>query len=462
MASDLIIAIGIWSVTLRSQWRGLVWETILVITTVGVLTTVTSYSRHLYKARVCAIRSAELAGIAWVVLIDSLGALVVAELVAVHLRTRWLIVTAIVQFLVAALFRGTFSRWLTGQRMAGQFSRDVVLVGDNDEAASLFRLISVHPEAGYRLVGCIGDPEAIPARGITLPWLGPLEGVVQSLGSVKGVVIASSALAPADLNRVVRALCHGGIHVHVSTGLAGISHRRIRPLPLAREPLFYLEPSSLDSSRLAAKRGLDLVLATILLVLSSPLLLLAALAVKLQDRGPVIYRQQRIGLHGRPFGLYKFRTMITDASAQLPALQAQNQRSGPLFKLVRDPRVTRVGRILRASSMDELPQLINVLKGQMSMVGPRPALAEEVAEFDEDLLARHDVRPGLTGLWQVEARDNPSFAAYRRLDLFYLENWSVLFDLAIIGATGGVVLRRACGKAFRRRQTTAVAPSVLD
>ena len=167
------------------------------------------------------------------------------------------------------------------------------------------------------------------------------------------------------------------------------------------------------------------------------------MAIKLDDGGPIFYRQERIGRDGRPFEVVKLRTMIPDASAQLAGLIELNERKGPLFKLSYDPRVTRVGRILRATSIDELPQFFNVLRGEMSLVGPRPALPAEVAQFDVELLERASVSPGITGLWQVEARDSPSFDAYRRLDLFYVDNWSITMDLSILTATFGVVIGRA-------------------
>ena len=158
----------------------------------------------------------------------------------------------------------------------------------------------------------------------------------------------------------------------------------------------------------------------------------------------MLFRQRRVGRDGVEFEMLKFRSMCVDAEARLAALKlVGNDRTGPLFKLDGiDPRVTRIGRFLRASSLDELPQLLNVLRGDMSLVGPRPALAAEVAEFPADLNARHRVRPGITGLWQVEARDNPSFEAYRRLDLFYVENWSLVLDLVILLGTVEQVLAR--------------------
>jgi lipopolysaccharide/colanic/teichoic acid biosynthesis glycosyltransferase len=204
---------------------------------------------------------------------------------------------------------------------------------------------------------------------------------------------------------------------------------------MAYEPIFYLEPVSLTRAQVATKRAIDLLLTSFALVLAVPLLLVAALAIKLDDGGPVLFRQRRVGRDGRTFTILKLRTMVLDAEQRLEALKDRNERTGPLFKLTSDPRVTRVGRILRACSVDELPQLFNVLRGEMSLVGPRPALPSEVADFDEVLLARTQVLPGMTGLWQVEARESAEFSTYRRLDLFYVENWSVTLDLVVLLAT---------------------------
>jgi len=167
-----------------------------------------------------------------------------------------------------------------------------------------------------------------------------------------------------------------------------------------------------------------------------------ALAIKFTDGGPVFFRQERVGRHGTLFPMVKFRSMVVDAEAKRGQLEAANERNGPLFKIDHDPRVTRIGRFLRATSFDELPQLFNVLRGEMAIVGPRPALASEVSQFDERLLDRLKVRPGMTGLWQVEARDNPHFGAYRRLDLFYVDNWSLNLDLVIVVATIDQLLAR--------------------
>jgi lipopolysaccharide/colanic/teichoic acid biosynthesis glycosyltransferase len=206
----------------------------------------------------------------------------------------------------------------------------------------------------------------------------------------------------------------------------------------------------------------DIAVASVVTVLTAPVLLLAAIAVKLEDRGPVLFRQERVGRDGVPFVMLKLRSMVPDAEARQAQVGELNERSGPLFKASDDPRVTRVGRILRATSIDELPQLFNVLRGSMSLVGPRPALASEVEHFDEALQARTRVMPGVTGLWQVEARDSASFADYRRLDLFYLENWSVGFDLVIMLSTVLAVPKRALrSRSQRRRRAVAMATTSL-
>ena len=182
------------------------------------------------------------------------------------------------------------------------------------------------------------------------------------------------------------------------------------------------------------------------------------MAIKVHDRGPVIFSQERVGRNGVPFRILKLRTMVTDAEQRLVDLRERNERSGPLFKLDHDPRVTPIGRLLRLTSLDELPQLWNVLRGEMSLVGPRPALPVEVASFDDELLERSRVLPGITGLWQVEARDNPSFDSYRRLDLFYVENWSITLDLVILLSTLETELVRVARGLTRRGEATAESP----
>jgi lipopolysaccharide/colanic/teichoic acid biosynthesis glycosyltransferase len=204
---------------------------------------------------------------------------------------------------------------------------------------------------------------------------------------------------------------------------------------------------------LSVKRVADVVVASMVLVLTSPILLVSALAVKLSDGGPVFFHQVRIGQDGRRITIRKIRSMTVDAEEQLDDLRELNERTGPLFKVDDDPRITRVGHWLRASSIDELPQLLNVLDGSLSLIGPRPALPDEVAQFDDEMLGRLRMRPGVTGLWQVEARHNPSYFAYRHLDLFYVENWSLGLDVTILVATARTVVGDAL-RSLRRGSST--------
>jgi lipopolysaccharide/colanic/teichoic acid biosynthesis glycosyltransferase len=207
----------------------------------------------------------------------------------------------------------------------------------------------------------------------------------------------------------------------------------------------------------AGKRVLDITTAALLLVLTAPVMAVAALAIKAHDRGPVLFRQVRIGRDGEPFTLLKLRTMEVDAEARLAELRHRNERNGPLFKVSSDPRITPIGGLLRSTAIDELPQLLNVITGRMSIVGPRPALPAETAEFDEELKRRHVVKPGVTGLWQVEANHKASFDEYRRLDLFYVDNWSIAMDVAIMIDTVPSLARRGL-RALRRPAPSAPAP----
>ena len=188
------------------------------------------------------------------------------------------------------------------------------------------------------------------------------------------------------------------------------------------------------------KRTLDTTLSFLALAALSPVMLAIAMAVKLDSEGSVFYKAQRIGRKGRNFTCYKFRTMVQDADRRKKDLEHMNERDGILFKIANDPRITRLGRFLRKYSLDELPQFYNVLRGDMSLVGPRPPMANEVEQYDLAHLRRLDVLPGITGLWQVEARQDPSFDSYISLDTAYVENWSLLMDLRILARTVGVVV----------------------
>jgi exopolysaccharide biosynthesis polyprenyl glycosylphosphotransferase len=414
-------------------------------------------SQRLYRSRTCSVKPVELVKLWRASLVVGVFGIAIDRCFGLKPSVALVVLRPAVSFLLLAVVRDLFRAWLNSQRRQGRFTRPVVVLGTNDEALSLHSLIEGHPELGYRVKGVVGDePPPDPA----VPWLGPVSDTARILEShgVSGVMVATTAFSGPVLNPVIRQLLDRGIHVQLSTGLRGIAGQRMSVTALAYESLFYLEHATLTGWQTRLKRALDVSLSLLLLSLSLPLLAVAAVAIRLEDGAPSIFRQVRVGRHGQPFTLYKLRTMVKDAEAHLAALARDNQRSGPLFKIEDDPRTTRLGRILRATSVDELPQLVNVLKGEMSLVGPRPALPSEVAEFDPAVLARHSVLPGITGLWQVEARDKAQFEAYYRFDLYYVENWSITLDVAIIWSTIQSVLGRSLLTILGRRSKAAASP----
>jgi exopolysaccharide biosynthesis polyprenyl glycosylphosphotransferase len=424
-------------------------------------------SAGLYRSRVSSVRAIELARLPRVACLSAAAGLVAAA----HLDDRPLplvhvLAGAVVSACTLVFARGTFDAYMRQARTRGRYCRSLVLVGGGAEAAELRDRLAQHPELGFRLAGRVGsaDDEVIPGVEV----LGPVDELLEITrrSGANGVVITAAAMSETDRTPLVNRLLAAGLHVHVSAGLRGLDPRRLQVVPIAHEPLFYVEPATLQPYQLRVKRVFDVVVAALAIVLLSPVLAVAALAIKVHDHGPVLFRQTRVGRHGKTFTCLKLRTMRVGAELEQAVLD--NDRRGPLFKSASDPRVTRVGRFLRISSIDELPQLFNVLRGEMSLVGPRPALPEEVAQFDSELLRRLDVPPGLSGIWQVEARDVPAFDAYRRLDLYYVENWRFGLDVIVLVLTAQVVVSRIIRHVVRRHRDELVVgagevqPVVLD
>ncbi|HQF94607.1 MAG TPA: sugar transferase [Microthrixaceae bacterium] len=411
--------------------------------------------QRLHQARVAARRAAELSGIARSALFAGLFLAAFADIYGVAFPIARIIAGGLLTVALLSTCRAIFSSWLRTQRALGKYARNLLLVGTNAEAVSLKQLLDTHPELGYHVAGITGDEEGYRNHAWGVPYLGESASTLEAVVDIDadGVLIAASAIDGTELNGLSRELLRHEVHVHLSSGLQGIDHRRLRPLPLAHEPLFYLERSTLSSGQMRVKRALDIVLSATTLLLTSPILIVAAIAIKINDGGPVLFTQRRVGRNCTPFTVYKLRTMVPDAEARLNEVLETlgNGRDNVLFKLDNDPRRTKVGRFLEATSLDELPQLFNVLNGSMSIVGPRPALPEEVAKFDDELMDRFNVPPGVTGLWQVEARDNPSFSAYRRLDLFYVENWNLLLDLVLMMETCSSVAARVLRRGKKSR-----------
>ncbi|MEU7935033.1 sugar transferase [Micromonospora echinofusca] len=326
------------------------------------------------------------------------------------------------------------------------WSRKVLVVGDTAHVLELVHTLRREPYAGYQVVGaCIPDALLAPVaqRLGDVPVVGSFRGIPEAataIGADTVAVTASGELTATRLRRLGWQLEGTGIDLVVAPALTDVAGPRIHTRPVAGLPLIHVEAPEFRGARKLVKGFVDRAVSSVALTLLLPLLAAIALAIKIDSRGPVLFRQTRVGQGGREFGVYKFRTMVVNADALLAALAARNETDGLMFKMRDDPRVTRIGRLLRKWSLDELPQLVNVLLGHMSLVGPRPPLPSEVARYDGDVARRLLVKPGMTGLWQVSGRSDLSWEDGIRLDLYYVENWSLAADLTILWKTFGAVV----------------------
>lgn len=345
--------------------------------------------------------------------------------------------------------RRLWRRWLGAKRVSGQFVHDVLVVGEASNASGLIGAFASVPEAGYRVIGvCTSTTDADRVDGV--PVLGSEHEAAQLAIELGVDVVACGAvhrLGSAGLRRLGWALEGSGIELVVSPGLTEIAGPRVLTRPVAGLPLLYVEAPKFSGPRLIVKSLVDWLGALLLLIVMSPLMLVVAALVKLHDGGPVFFRQERVGLDGDTFRMFKFRSMVPDAEERLEEVKCHarervrlavhgdgrlpeesTRESGVLFKMEDDPRVTPLGRFIRRYSIDELPQLFDVLAGRMSLVGPRPPLPSEVLQYEHDGHRRLLVRPGMTGLWQVNGRSNLTWEQSVRFDLYYVENWSVALD----------------------------------
>lgn len=444
---DLTAGFLTWLVVLASPGRGVWPDEVQAVGAALVLSIVVVAAlglQKLYLARVCSVRSFEMAGLARAAAVSAFAAWGLDQIWSLHLSPLGAFIAAVSLTLLLSLFRSWYGVWLRRCRAQGRFCRMVCILGTDGESEALVEMFSGQPDLGYRIVAVLGSdvPPGATLAGIPVVEAGTdLVSAVVAAGAT-GVVVATDGVPRLGLEQAVRQLVAAGIHVQLSSGLSRVGYQRMRLSPLSHQVLFYVERPTMIPAQLLLKRLIDMAFSAAALVVALPVMGAAAVAIKLDDGGPVLYRQERVGRHGRIFQVLKLRTMTVDAGDRLHELMEQNERNGPLFKMASDPRVTRVGRVLRESCIDELPQIFNVLRGEMSLVGPRPALPSEVERFDPELRERLVVAPGVTGLWQVEASESPSFHAYRRLDLLYVDNWSVRMDMMILGATFGLVIQR--------------------
>lgn len=334
-----------------------------------------------------------------------------------------------------------FRRW---QWARGRNRVRVLVVGGRGMGRRVMERVVTHPFMGYALVGYLEDliPPANNRRNMHFRHLGridDLEALLRASG-VDQVLIALPFWEQHRLPSLVTLCRKAGIDFRVVPDLYHLSFNQVDVSYLSGVPLIGIEEVRLKGGNLALKRLIDLLLVVVSAPLVLPLAALISLAIRLDSPGPVIFAQQRVGKDGRLFTCYKFRTMVADAEARKAELERMNEADGPLFKMRDDPRMTRTGRVLRRLSLDELPQLWNVVRGEMSWVGPRPPTPAEVASYEEWHRRRLSGVPGLTGLWQVLGRSDTSFDEMVRLDIYYIENWSLGMDLRILLQTLPAVL----------------------
>ncbi|HPR63124.1 MAG TPA: sugar transferase [Thermoanaerobaculia bacterium] len=337
--------------------------------------------------------------------------------------------------LVERLFLRMAARWV---RKRGFNYRNLLIVGDGPNAVKLAELIQSHPHWGYRFLGYLSDGTDPSAE----PSLGKLEDLSDLLTRevVDDVIFVVNRRKLEDLRDALLTCQDVGVNTRIALHTIPVLGGTIHLEEIDHTPLLSLSRTPSNLFALLIKRLIDLVLSLTFSILSLPLAALFALFIKWETPGPVIYRQIRVGLNGRRFKLYKFRTMQADADQRLEEVRHLNEMDGPVFKSKSDPRITKVGRFLRKFSFDELPQLWNILKGDMSIVGPRPPIPEEVEQYEKWQRRRLSMKPGLTCLWQVSGRNKLDFQKWMELDLAYIDNWSLWLDAVIMLKTIPAVL----------------------
>jgi exopolysaccharide biosynthesis polyprenyl glycosylphosphotransferase len=342
--------------------------------------------------------------------------------------------------------RWVWRHWLWHQRRFGHFLYRVIVVGGRSDVDYVVGRIEANCRGAYSVVGVVIDgqkPKKQREQFSSFPRFYGLDSVTDIAGrlQVDAVIVAGRANSGGDFIRSLAWKLEGtAAELILAARLTDVAGPRIHFRPVEGLPLIHVEIPQFDGGKHLLKRAFDIAVSSIALVVLLPLFAAIAIAVKLDSDGPVLFRQERVGRNGKTFQMLKFRSMYDSASERLDGLLAQNEGAGLLFKMKDDPRVTAVGRVLRKHSLDEFPQLLNVLAGDMSLVGPRPPLPREVLSYEGSVHRRLFIRPGLTGMWQVNGRSDLNWEESVRLDLYYVENWSLIGDLVIMWRTLRVLI----------------------
>ncbi|TFV84140.1 exopolysaccharide biosynthesis polyprenyl glycosylphosphotransferase [Microbacterium sp. dk485] len=373
---------------------------------------------------------------------------IIAFLTQIEIARGYLLISLPLGVATLVLGRWVWRQWLIMKRQTGEYSAKVLLVGSLASVTQIARELDRSPSAGYRVVGaCVPTGKiAGTVPGTAIPIMGSVDAVeraVATTGADTVAVTSTDELPPDKVKQISWSLEAGRQHLVLAPSIIDVAGPRLHTRPVAGLPLIHVETPRFSKGQLFLKRSVDLAGSLLGVVVLSPLLLFLAVTVRLTSEGPILFRQTRIGLRGREITMFKFRSMVVNAEDLLKHLEKQNRDAGNevMFKMRNDPRVTRVGRVMRRFSLDELPQLFNVINGSMSLVGPRPPLPTEVAQYADHVHRRFLVKPGITGLWQVSGRSSLSWEETVRLDLSYVENWTLLGDMVILAKTARATLK---------------------
>ena len=417
----------------------------LLVTAVAVTWGLLLTKADVYRDRVLGHGATEYKRVVWATVLEFAGFSILGYMVGVRLSTAYLVAALAISIAALLAWHWAARRRLIRLAAAGSLAQPAYVVGSADAVASAIAELTRQPGLGLQIRGAfVSDEGALAERPeLSVPIIGgvdSLQGTVESSDGIAVVVAEDSGLTSAMIRRLSQSLGAEGRLIMLPPLLQIASSRLWMRSARGLSAIEIQQPRA-DVAHSLFKRSTDVIASSLIIVLLLPVWLIVPPLIWMQDRGPILFRQTRIGLNGEPFKIWKFRSMRINADAELAGLlREQNRTDSPLFKVDNDPRITRVGAFLRRTSIDELPQLFNVVSGSMSLVGPRPQVAKEVALYDAEASRRLVAKPGITGLWQVSGRSSLTWEEAIRLDLFYVDNWTPGLDLWILLRTVKAVL----------------------
>ena len=396
--------------------------------------------RGAYDQRVIGIGTEEIRRVAGATVVTFSVVAGVSYLFRADISRAYAYISLPLGLLLIIVMRFVWRNWLYRARGQGRYMHRTIIIGNEPGAGDLAARFGEDSYAGYEVVAKYGLTAMDSSQLET--WLGRLDTLLDESQADAVAVAPSENLQTEVVRQLAWRLEGRNIDLLIAPAMADLAGPRVSVRPAAGLPLLHLDEAVLSRPQAFAKRALDLVGAAGLILVLSPVMLACAIAVKMSSRGPIIFRQTRIGRGGEPFTMLKFRTMIVNADSIKEELRATHAIDEPMFKMTNDPRVTSVGRFLRRWSLDEIPQFFNAVAGSMSLVGPRPHPMDDVDRYEAEAYRRLALKPGLTGLWQVEGRSNLTWAEALQLDLYYVETWSLAGDVVLLARTMRAVIQR--------------------